>query len=361
MKQIYKIKIEPLTAVHIGTGNTLSLLDYKLAKTNSGIRKYVRFSSDSILNRIAADESLRHEFESFSLNNDMKSLQNFFHKNMKNEDVSYLCLPTKEFEEKYDINVKKDPLQNACEVQEMYRPSLKQFPAIPGSSIKGAIRTALVDSCVDSKEFDFSKEKKNKRFENQILKNRDAKDDPFRAIYVGDCNFTTPLMQGVGSLQIVNKLNGQLSEKNSTQVQAEVIFGKIVLKESVPQNFNIVIDKSLQKRGCVSKSFSIKDIVDECNYFYGENFRQEYEHFYKDSDSEKLELISRLLVEIKQITEEQQENSFIIRIGKWSQYEFVTLYDQDHNFGSSRTVLNYNGQYLPMGWCKCTVENEEEK
>ena len=39
MKECYKIKIEPLTAVHIGTGNSLSLLDYKL-KTSSGLIKY---------------------------------------------------------------------------------------------------------------------------------------------------------------------------------------------------------------------------------------------------------------------------------------------------------------------------------
>ena len=43
MKECYKIKIEPLTAVHIGTGNSLSLLDYKLSKTSSGLIKYVRF------------------------------------------------------------------------------------------------------------------------------------------------------------------------------------------------------------------------------------------------------------------------------------------------------------------------------
>lgn len=357
MKEIYKIKIEPLTAVHIGSGNTLSPLDYKLANTSSGKRKYVRFSSDSILNRVATDEKLGNEFEMFSLNSDMKSLQTFFHKNMKNEDVSYLCLPTKEFEEKYDENLKKDPLQNACEVLEMYRPSLESFPEIPGSSIKGAIRTALVDSCVQDVEsgFDFYKAKKNRNFENQILSNKDAKTDPFRAIHVGDCNFTTPLTQGVGTLQIINGEAGRLSEKNSTQVQAEVLLGKIVSKESVPQLFSLTIDKDLQKTGNVSKRFFIKDIINECNYFYGENFKQEYEYFYKNSDSEKLELIDKLFMEIKNITEKESENSFIIRLGRWSQFEFVTLYDENHKFGASRTVLNYNGQYLPMGWCKCTV------
>lgn len=354
MKEIHKIKIEPLTAVHIGSGNSLTLLDYKLANTSSGVRKYVRFSSDSILNRITTDEKLRNEFEVFSLNNDMKSLQAFFHKNMKNEDVSYLCLPTKEFEKKYDENLKKDPLQNACEVLEMYRPSLKLFPSIPGSSIKGSIRTALIDSCVKDVEggFDFYKARKNRNFENQILRNKDAKTDPFRAIHVGDCNFTTPLTQGVGNLQIINGSSGRLSEKNSTQVQAEVILGKIISKESVPQSFSLVIDNDLQKNGGVSKKFFIKDIINECNYFYGENFKLEYEQFYKNSDSEKLELIDKLFMEIKNIT----ENSFIIRLGRWSQFEFITLYNENHNFGTSRTVLNYDGQYLPMGWCKCTVE-----
>ncbi|MDO5774508.1 MAG: type III-A CRISPR-associated RAMP protein Csm5 [Spirochaetales bacterium] len=357
MKEIHKIKIEPLTAVHIGSGNSLTLLDYKLANTSSGVRKYVRFSSDSILNRITTDEKLRNEFEVFSLNNDMKSLQAFFHKNMKNEDVSYLCLPTKEFEKKYDENLKKDPLQNACEVLEMYRPSLKLFPSIPGSSIKGSIRTALIDSCVRDVEggFDFYKAKKSRNFENQILQNKDAKTDPFRAIYVGDCNFTTPLTQGVGILQIINGSSGHLSEKNSTQVQAEVILGKIVSKESVPQSFSLAIDNDLQKSGSVSKRFFIKDIMNECNYFYGENFKLEYEHFYKNSDSSKIEFIDKLFMEIKDITENDSENSFIIRLGRWSQFEFVTLYDEKHNFGTSRTVLNYDGQYLPMGWCKCTV------
>ncbi|MGN0731770.1 MAG: type III-A CRISPR-associated RAMP protein Csm5 [Treponema sp.] len=357
MKECYKIKIEPLTAVHIGTGNSLSLLDYKLSKTSSGLRKYVRFSSDSILNRIATDEKLRHDFEAMTLNNDMKTTQNFFHSNVKNEDVSYLCLPTKEFEEKYDMNVKKDPLQNACEVQEMYRPSEKSFPVIPGSSIKGAIRTALVDSCVQDVEdgFDFNKEKKNKQFEKKILSNKDAKDDPFRAIQISDCNFDNPFMQGVGTLQILKNNNGILSEKNSTQIQAEIIMGKLISKESKPQSFSLIIDKDLQKSGQLSKRFFIKDIINECNYFYGENFKIEYKRFYKNSDSLKTDLIENLCVEMNNITTKEKDTSFVIRLGKWSQFEFMTLYDDNHTYGTSRTVLNYNGQYLPMGWCKCTV------
>ena len=84
----------------------------------------------------------------------------------------------------------------------------------------------------------------------------------------------------------------------------------------------------------------------------------EYEQFYKNSDSTKTHFIEELSEEIKKITTNQNNDSFIIRLGKWSQFEFVTLFDDKHTYGTSRTVLNYNGQYLPMGWCKCTVEKE---
>ena len=57
--------------------------------------------------------------------------------------------------------------------------------------------------------------------------------------------------------------------------------------------------------------------------------------------------------QIDRITKE--ENSFVIRLGRWSQFEFVTLYDENKKRGGTRTLFDYNGQYLPMGWCKCTI------
>lgn len=353
MKKTYKIKIEPLTAVHIGTGEKLTPLDYKIVDL-----KYARFSTDSILRRIATDEILSSEFDKFSEKSDMKALQSFFHDNIKNEDVLYSCEQTKDFGEKYNENIKKDPLQNASEVLEMYRPKGLKFPTIPGSSIKGAIRTALVDWVRDSNnDFDFYRAKKNKKFENEILGYKDAKSDPFRAIRVGDCNFTNSKTQGVGSLQIINNKSGHLSDKNKSQVMAEVIYGSLVSSESEGQYFTITVDEDLQKAGEFGQRFKMQDIISECNYFYGEGFFTEYETFYKNEYSEKCELIEKLASEIKKIKE--MKDSFVIRLGRWSQFEFVTLYDEKHNFGTSRTVFNYDGQYLPMGWCKCTVEEDK--
>lgn len=357
MKQVYNLTIEPLTAVHIGSGNILTPLEYKIAKTSSGLNKYIRFSSDSILRRIAVDEKLRSDFERFSLNNDMKSFQEFFHKNMKNQDVSYICLPTKHFEQNYNINKNKNPLENASEVFEIYRPTEKALPVIPGSSLKGAIRTALVDSCVPG-NFDFNAARNDKRdrtgakAEKKILGNKDAKDDPFRALQVGDCNFKNPNIQGVGTLQIIKRNQNKLSEANSTQIQAEVILGKIVSKDSNPQDFKISVDENLKNQ--VLKLFSMDKIISECNYFYSSVFDMEYQTFYENVDSDKLDLIEKLGKEVERI--KNSENSFLLRLGRWSQKESVTLYDEKRDFGESRTLFDFDGQYLPLGWCVCTVK-----
>lgn len=360
MKERYKLTIEPLTPVHIGTGKKITPLDYKIVQTKNGSR-YARYSSDSILYRIAQCSEKSREFESIANLSDMKMIQKFFHKNFSSDDITYLCKMTNIFEDKYEKNINLDPLQNACEVDELYRPVENRYAVIPGSSIKGAIRTALLDMCRDiSNNFDFQKAKKNKFFENELFDKSDAKNDPMRCISVSDCMLYNNKIQTVGSLQIVDCKEGFLFEKNNSQIFAEVISGKL-MSETFSEEFIISLDKDLQNsinlkdnRKMIKKSFSMKDIQTECNYFYGEGFNLEFNHFYKNEHSDKYELIYNLKNQIDRITKE--ENSFVIRLGRWSQFEFVTLYDENKKKGGTRTLFDYNGQYLPMGWCKCTIE-----
>lgn len=113
MKKIYKLTVEPITPIHIGTGNILTPLEYKTVLTKTG-NKYLRFSSDSILSRIAADKSLSLEFEKTTQLNDMSKYHEFFDKNCSSDDVLYTCLMTDEFRKKYFENKQKDPTQNAA-------------------------------------------------------------------------------------------------------------------------------------------------------------------------------------------------------------------------------------------------------
>ena len=146
-KKIYRLTVEPLTCIHIGTGNKLTLLDYTVGIAESGENMYMKFSSDSILARIAAEPAKAKEFEMASSSANMKKLQEFFQNNFsKNDDLEYICECTQEFFQLYTQN--KDPYENAAIVEQMYRQSGDGKPVITGSSIKGAVRTAVLNKLV---------------------------------------------------------------------------------------------------------------------------------------------------------------------------------------------------------------------
>ena len=375
MKKIYTIKIEPLTAVHIGAGDTLTPLDYKLAdmklKTGGTKKVYAKFSSDAMLKRLieSNDENALKEFETMSGSGNMKALQEFFHSHFSRDDVEYTCDVTKPFMEKYTANISGNPLGNALEVSQMYRPAGKKNPIIPGSSIKGAIRTALLNDKIDL--LDKTENQKNiKDVEKKLFGFKNEKDDPLRALVISDAVFESKGSSFVGVVKNVapNKYSGNLEAKKM-QMIAEMIFGSLLgVQNTSTANFLLDIDlqNSLvasdnpRKNFTMQTKFDIKDIIDSCNNFFANAFDDEYEKFFTKC-VEKTDVIIHLRKQIDEIYE--SKNSFPLRLGHWSQVEFVTLdrarspskRGKIQKYGTTRTLLDYNNNFVPMGWCKCTV------
>ena len=388
-KKIYKLTVEPISCVHIGNGKELTPLDYTVRTTKNGKPLYIKFSSDRMLQRLAKDTQKMAAFERASVGGNMKELLSFFQQNCKPmDDLDYPCGVTKEFFALYEKNKAKDPYENAAIVQQMYRPAGQKAPVIPGSSLKGAVRTAILNQLMSdlsdkdynalSDGFDNCRDDRQKaRFEPNIQKEllhgyKDAKADPFRGIELADCMFDAKDTQIVGVLRniSVRKADGELDTTNSMQIQAEAIKGKLM--DSYGSGTSVLrINEDLHSarsaRGvAVSMALGLSDIVSSCNYFYWREFEAEYEKFYKRSVS-SCDLIAKLKNELEAVSSENK-NSFIIRVGHWSQVEFVTFEENFRapktreikgkklGFGGTRTVFNYDGQYLPLGWCKCTVE-----
>lgn len=376
-KERYKLTVEPITCVHIGTGEKLTLLDYKTALSKTGRRLYVNFSSDSILKRIAVDSQKFSEFDRLSSSDDMKKLADFFHKNSSSDDMNYICHCTREFVHKYEENKEKDPLQNAAEVFQMYRPEGSRTPVIPGSSLKGSIRTAVLNDALEAYSMHYElKHKSDTKIQQELLKFSDAKNDPFRAVQIGDCIFEGKGTQCVGIIKNVkyDRRNEETVVHNASQIQAEVIKGYFMENDSEinlcgESNFAInsdLTDAALSGK-IISKKIKAQDIAKACNTFYFSEFEAEYRKHYKDALNSECDVITDLYKELKSIVEKNNSNEFIIRVGRWSQVEFVTY---EHNFrdpktpkkngrqmpyGTTRWVFNNDGQYLPLGWCKCTL------
>ena len=389
-KKIYTIEIEPLTGVHIGTGEKLTPIDYAVKPIN---RKdmYLKFSSDKILDRLISEGSDLSAFYTASDNRNMKALRDFFHTNLtKSSDIDYPCDVTAGFLQAYTRNKNKDPLENAAEVLQMYRPAGSKQPVIPGSSLKGAIRTAVLNDLLgnlpaedfDEQERLFKGAGEKAKFES-VLQHRllgfdDPKNDPFRTVLIEDTVFEPKNTQLVGLLKNISASNDELIPLQ-LQLQAEVLRGTLI-GGSAKAYTHLIIDEGLQRasiaenKGKKNKAFrfnkaiSMGDIAAACNIFFWDEFDSEYKKFYKNAAS-GTDIIVNLRTQLDAAS--STKGSFIVRVGRWSQVEFVTLEEKfrrpkvqtkggkSRESGTTRTVFDYDGEYVPLGWCKCTYTEQK--
>jgi CRISPR-associated protein Csm5 len=109
----------------------------------------------------------------------------------------------------------------------------------------------------------------------------------------------------------------------------------------------------------------MEEIVEACNSFYRDEFNSEYEKFYKNIVDGTTGIIEELRKKLEAAS--QEKNQFVLRLGRWSQVEFVThdenfrkpdtkRHDRDMGWGNTRTVFSYKGQFVPMGWCVMTIK-----
>jgi CRISPR-associated protein Csm5 len=384
-KKQYTVTITPLTGVHIGTGEELTPLDYKISLVKSGKMRYFKFSSDRILERLIKQKEDLTVFERASVAGNMKELQKFFQCNCTvSTDFEYSCDITNGFNKLYDYNIKEDPIKNAAHVLQMYRAEGSPNPVIPGSSIKGSLRTALLNYILADPEYknrydgllheyDTIMEEKRghvlakniARYETTMQKNllgyNDAKNDPFRCLSISDCMFKATGTQLTGRLKNIaySKTSGKLTGLDKLQIQAEVLRGTL-LGGTTSVEIVISIDTDLQTiflHG--NNKISMQKIIDSCNDFYWSAFQDEYDRFYKNSIDDS----SRTIHALKQLLDtSRSETQCIFRVGRWSQVEFVTFEesfrkpDASKGAGNTRTVFDYDGQYVPMGWCVLTVK-----
>jgi CRISPR-associated protein Csm5 len=208
------------------------------------------------------------------------------------------------------------------------------------------------------KEMSQDKNKNHIDLQKQMLQYNDEKNDPFRCISIGDAVFPDKDTQLVGLLKIVScDRNKEVLITDNRQIQAETIRGEL-LDGAAFADTAITIDTDLQKISLIKK-LSVKEIIDACNIFYWSEFKEEYERFYKNILDGSTNSIDKLRKKLEIAAEEK--NQFIIRVGRWSQVEFVTLREgfrrpYTKRAGTTRTVFNYKGQFVPMGWCLMTVK-----
>lgn len=338
----FKLQCEILSPLHIGTGKEIEPFDYIITGERLYRLSFERFVTDMT-------ESERLAFEGVLDKGNLLATRKFVEKHINVErNTLYSSEVSPQISSLY--HTKKGDIQNQLLIFPFIRIEGDYVPIVPGSSIKGAVRTAVISKLANSsglpKPKDFREENE---FESIVLGYKDGKDDPFRGIKIRDKilgNDSTIIRE----IRNVSKKDGRL-QSNDMQIICEVSHSSLTGK-TVEFETEVSFDDALFSTRFLSKTLTRELITESCTNFYKDKMEKEHEKFYKNSEVEKCS--------IQLLNTPLDENSFMLRIGRFSGVESVTL-DNYRNpkppgnktaWGTSRNLAE--GRY-PMGWLKVTV------
>lgn len=288
MKQKYKL--ETITPIHIGSGETMNQIDgyYANGKWNRIDLDKVLTHPDTDINALTSEMSQR----------DFRWSDYFTRNNMNGVEFST-----------YSLLCSQNP--EITEIREAIK-SVGNLPYIPGSSIKGAIRTALLSDLINSEEneqlYNDSSEHLNREigrgrpqrrrleFPARQIENlafgKDPNHDLLRALQVSD---TKPLESDALAIEtawtvtlnqndeLVQKIEGNTEYKNFVEVIQGVKSLTFTLKiddllfrerEKKKLKYSNVQEKTLRELADVCKFESKILLEDEQSFFEGYSFTE---------------------------------------------------------------------------------------
>ncbi|MGD9157367.1 MAG: type III-A CRISPR-associated RAMP protein Csm5 [Desulfobacteraceae bacterium] len=186
--------------------------------------------------------------------------------------------------------------------------SIDQRPYIPGSAIKGALRTAYLNMMrKDKKLSTANKERNARKLEQQLMDYGGIPDDPFRMVKVSD-------FMPVGEIktQIIYGVNKKKTPSERDARGLPLIF-ETILPGSIFTG-TIMVNSPLPGAG-IKETVTIQNLLKSSLIFYA-----------KEKEREKAEL-SNIGIQSKDRSEEfrSKGNSFLIRVGRHSGAESVTI------------------------------------
>ena len=326
------VKIETLTPVHVGSGNMLyHNTDFVQVKTNKG--SYIAIISEEKVWKLLNEQHLDNWLEAIKRRENLKDFIKRFAPNAQSKDYAKRRMPV-------HCEIKENDTLKECLHNGM------GLPYIPGSSIKGGIRTAILASLaskvqtVDDKIIVKIKDnngvlapKKDKygnaivnatKIEQELFGN-DPNSDVFRFIQVGDAYFkkNTEIATRLINLNIRNNKD-DLQDSSKPQIveaidtEAESEFHLKVAKE-----YYDFVKRNYRQAGKLPVS-SISDLfrlVNDHTLKLTEHEIKFWSNVEKTGGEDYVDEMQNILKEINRCEAGQ---SCVLRIGHASGWRFIT-------------------------------------
>lgn len=373
----YNVKLIPLTDIYIGSGKDIEAYEYTVKD------KYMyRIDMSEVFDKM--NDSKKENFYKILQENNFFNIRSWIYNNYKEEwGYIYKEKVSSDFEKYYKEKLDDKSQENSqLSISEFIGYNNKKY--IPGSSIKGALRTAFIysDFLENEKKYEIKSsyeikngkrvynrkeiDKEAKIMESEVLlaekEDRygnkkgeklglEPKKDPFKTVKIFDTEEIELEKFSVNVLQIkegnlfCEVLNGTYNEIKKTK--------KVNFEKGI--NFNIILTEySLKDNSMMDykKNLGIKKLLDSLDDKMENilNFEIEKE---REKDSYNLRSFYEFLKKI--FNSFKNKNISLVRIGKYTGFNDKTINLLTTNPSeNSRTILDENN--YPMGWVLIKVE-----
>lgn len=385
---IYKFHAQALTPIHVGSGQEIEPTEFTIHG-----KRLLHFNPTQVLNSLKPEESNR--FIQLLEKADLKAIQSFLRTHVDPQrhgieqvDASQAFLN--------EFAVKAANPSSQFRVFMMPRNHHSGQVYLPGSSLKGAIRTAVVNyfanmnvstrQAVHEAVSNADRSRKARILEESALNRsqHQTERDVFRLVDVEDIS----LSSGSTRIDRVIHINPRKQGSERIQIWVERLKARSDVGSRAP-SFSITLHidtRAMQHelvRSRMGRSIDIGTIFEACNHFYWKRMESECEKFDgKSAQGAGWKAISCLfprgrkpdgeIVTIDPSTPYwcmEQRKRMLLRVGRFSHFESLSVDElrQGHNvqarkpitdMGStrSRCVMEEGTPPMPFGWLLLTLD-----
>ena len=355
--QTRKLWITPLSPVHMGTDEDYTPTSYVI----EGDALY-EFDQRALENLPDGErKKLNGLLDGKARPEMLKAVQAFFHRNRERlipaavNVVKVSAEMAKLYETRVGkaANVEADGRQvlNALEIERAcYNPTDRRL-MLPGSGLKGAMRTALLDAINDGRRHENGE--RNRDLQQRLFQYtmRELHKDPMRLVHIGDCAWHGP--ESLNSAEVlfaVNRKKHPVVDENGNlrASQAENLYQ--LLECAAPfrlrafqgtLNISDFGDTRNISNRLPKYRFGFGEIAKACNRFYRPIFDRELALLKKRGflDSAWRETAEMLLGDVSIRRRLENNDAFLLRVGRHCGAESVTL-----NGARSIKIMKGKGQ-----------------
>ncbi len=372
--QILTLRAIPLTPIHVGDGTELTPDQYKI-----GNRELLLFNPARTL--AGLPEEQRKRYLQALDHGQLEESHQIIREAVRDEQVTGRIAVSDSSAEALRRNANR-----SGRIHPFVRSGGKPF--IPGSSIKGALRTALINRFADAgvksrvEEVRDVRSKHNALVKSALnLASDDTSDDPLRFLSVADTAIPDDATRIDRAYVIKRDRDGTL-KPNDMQMHYERLLGASdgPLPRDHWLNVTVQFDEEAmrdsRRRSCPpGRVFGLKDLHDAVCEFHWGRWQSERERFFS-GEARTCAAMDRLLNNVKKegkaladIGPTAIPNYWLLRIGRFGHFESKSVdglrqgrrpQDKDHpqlapgSEGISRTVVRVGSggreAFIPFGW-----------